>query len=109
MPSQRVVVQVIYPTSSTSKFSMDYYLNHHIPLVKSRWGHQGLQSWTVTAGVKDTGYDVQATMVWKDMEAFTNAKDVDEVRADIKNFTDVTPYRWVGLLVDQEELGDSAN
>ncbi|KAJ5191847.1 uncharacterized protein N7498_010832 [Penicillium cinerascens] len=107
MSSQQVLVQVIYPTSAAPNFNMEYYLNNHIPLVKKRWGPQGLQSCTVIAGAKDTGYHVQAMMIWKNLASFENVKGAEEVREDIKNFTDVAPYRWVGSVVYQDVLTES--
>ncbi|GFF99469.1 hypothetical protein IFM53868_10306 [Aspergillus udagawae] len=104
MSSQQVLVQVIYPTSAAPTFNMDYYLNNHIPLVKKRWGPQGLQSCIVTTGAKDAGYHVQAIMVWKDQASFENVTGLEEVREDVKNFTDVAPYRWVGHVAYQEVL-----
>ncbi|KAL2845881.1 hypothetical protein BJY01DRAFT_247488 [Aspergillus pseudoustus] len=107
MSSQQILVQVIYPTSAAATFNMEYYLNNHIPLVKKRWGPQGLQSCSVITGTKEAAYHVQATMIWKDMASFENVKGVEEVREDIKNFTNVAPYRWVGLVAYQEVLTES--
>jgi hypothetical protein len=86
---------------------MDYYLNNHIPLVKKRWAPQGLQSCTVITGAKDAGYHVQATMVWTSLASFENATSVEEVRDDVKNFTDVAPYRWVGSVIYQDAWTES--
>ena len=33
-----IKVSVLYPNSETTKFDMDYYLAHHIPLVQSLLG-----------------------------------------------------------------------
>ncbi|KAE8141392.1 hypothetical protein BDV38DRAFT_279292 [Aspergillus pseudotamarii] len=107
MSSEQIFVQVVYPTSAASTFNMEYYLNHHIPLVKKRWGPQGLQSCSVVTGDKDAGYHVQATMVWKNRASYGNMTGVEEVRGDVKNFTDVAPYRWVGSIVYQEVLTES--
>ncbi len=81
--------------------NMEYYFNTHLPLVEKLWGHQGLRSWAVTTGYKDTEYHVQATLVWESIEAFNNVETSEEVMEDIKNFTDVPPYRWVGTVVGQ--------
>lgn len=101
MSSQQVVLQVIYPLSAASSFNMEYYLNSHVPMVKKRWGPQGLQSCVVTTGAKDAGYHVQTTLIWENMASLENVKDADVVREDVKNFTDVPPYRWVGLVAYQ--------
>lgn len=44
---------------------------------------------------------MQATLVWENIEAFENMKKVEEVTGDLKNFTDVPPSRWVGIVVGQ--------
>lgn len=80
---------------------MEYYLNTHMPLVEKLWGPQGLRGWTVTTGDKDAEYHVQVTLVWENIEAFENVKKVEVVAGDVKNFTDVPPARWVGIVVGQ--------
>lgn len=107
MSSEQVFFQVVYPTAAASTFDMEYYLNNHIPLIKKRWGPQGLQSCSVVTGDKDAGYYVQATMVWKNRALYENRTDVEEVSGDVKNFTDVAPYRWVGSIIYQEVLTGS--
>ena len=94
---QAVVQQIFYPTSA--KFNLDYYLTNHWPLVEKLWGPQGLLNWTVTTGGKDTGYSVQATLVWESLEAFENLQKVDEVMGDIPNFSDNAPTQWIGKVV----------
>src|SRR5271167_635510 len=37
-----VIVSVLYPRHSESRFDHDYYLRTHVPLVESRWGGMGL-------------------------------------------------------------------
>ncbi|GKZ40188.1 hypothetical protein AbraIFM66950_003051 [Aspergillus brasiliensis] len=100
MSPKQVAVQVIYPASAASSFNKEYYLNTHIPLAKSRWGPEGLLSWAVFAGGEGTGYSVQAVLIWKSLEAY-NAQTEEEVVNDIKNFTNVLPYRWIGEIIDQ--------
>lgn len=100
MPSQ-AVVQFIYPKSAASTFNMDYYLDHHWPLVEKLWGPQGLLSWSVTTGDKDSDYHVQAVVFWESLEVVQNLTSVEEVMGDVKNFTNATPMRWVGSVVGQ--------
>ncbi|OQE16103.1 hypothetical protein PENSTE_c025G08537 [Penicillium steckii] len=94
MSSQQAVLQVIYPPSAAPSFNMDYYLNNHVSMVKKLWEPQGLEECIVTSGVKDAGYHVQTTLVWKDLESLENVKNADVARDDAKNFTNVPPYRW---------------
>ncbi|KAH7357148.1 hypothetical protein BKA65DRAFT_496269 [Rhexocercosporidium sp. MPI-PUGE-AT-0058] len=98
MPAQ-AVLQFIYPKTSASTFNMDYYLNRHWPLVEELWGPQGLLSWSVATGDKDTNYHVQAIVFWESLGVIENLTNVDEVMGDVKNFTDATPKKWVGAVV----------
>ncbi|KAF3400162.1 hypothetical protein F1880_008473 [Penicillium rolfsii] len=100
MSNEQIAVQVIYPASSASSFDMSYYLKTHIPLVKKQWGPEGLQSWSVYAGREGADYHAQAVLIWKSLEAYNN-RTAEEIAADIRNFTDVPPYRWVGKVIHQ--------
>jgi uncharacterized protein (TIGR02118 family) len=39
-----VILTVIYPKTSESHFDLDYYLQTHIPLVRSRLTRMGMES-----------------------------------------------------------------
>jgi hypothetical protein len=51
--------------------------------------------------MKNAGYHVQTTLVWENMASLENVKDADVVREDVKNFTDIPSYCWVGLVAYQ--------
>ncbi|RYP60304.1 hypothetical protein DL769_008177 [Monosporascus sp. CRB-8-3] len=97
MSSKQAIVNVIYPKEAESNFNMKYYLETHMPLVQKVWGPLGLKSWTVGTVNPDSGFHVQAFLVWDSLEAFENAPTKD-IFGDIKNFTNVTPVKWVGQL-----------
>lgn len=80
---------------------MNYYLTKHWPLVEQVWGPYGLISWTVTTATKDTEYAVQATMIFRSLEAWKGIgrKDLDEIMDDIPNFTESKPKQWIGTVV----------
>ncbi|RYP00275.1 hypothetical protein DL766_008729 [Monosporascus sp. MC13-8B] len=97
MSSTQAVVNVIYPKEAASNFNMEYYIKTHMPLVQKIWGPLGLKSWTVSTVNPESGFHVQAFLVWDSLEAFEKAP-IDEIFADVKNFTNVTPVKWVGQL-----------
>ncbi|GAM86933.1 hypothetical protein ANO11243_049540 [Dothideomycetidae sp. 11243] len=99
MSSPQAIVQVIYPSTPTSTFNLDYYLNSHIPMVEKLWSTEGLHSWTVTVGDKDGGYHVQAVLTWDSSEAYQQAGHKQEIMGDVKNFTNVKPTRMIGTVV----------
>lgn len=51
--------------------------------------------------LKESDYAVQASMIWKDLDAWNAAQNGDDnvkVMGDIPNFTNVTPVLLVGSL-----------
>jgi uncharacterized protein (TIGR02118 family) len=103
MGSKQAVVQIIYPLESASSFNKEYYLEKHMPFVVKQWGQHGLISWIATEGNKDAGYHMQVSMAWESLEAYKNLNqdDVDSVMADVKNYTSVAPYEWIGEVTGQ--------
>ncbi|EMR61779.1 hypothetical protein MGN70_004284 [Eutypa lata] len=97
MSSKQSVVNVIYPKEAKSDFNMDYYLKTHMPLVAKIWGPHGLKSWSVATLDEDSGFYVQAVLVFESLEAFQKAPTGD-IFGDIKNFTNTSPVKWVGNL-----------
>ncbi len=91
-----LVMSVMYPASS--RFDLDYYSQHHMKLVRERWGSMGLLESRLLRGT--TGPDGAAapfTLITllsfaslQDFEAALSAHGA-ELLADIKNFTDVQP------------------
>ncbi|RYP77431.1 hypothetical protein DL771_001226 [Monosporascus sp. 5C6A] len=97
MSSKQAILNVIYPKEAASNFDMEYYVNTHMPLVGKIWGPLGLKSWTVGTVNPESGFHVQAFLVWDSLEAYKKAP-TDEIFGDIKKFTNVSPVKWVGQL-----------
>ncbi|RYP43581.1 hypothetical protein DL770_011576 [Monosporascus sp. CRB-9-2] len=97
MSSKQAIVNVIYPKEAASNFDMEYYIKTHMPLVEKIWGPVGLKSWTVGTLDPESGFHVQAFLVWDSLEAFEKAP-TDEIFGDVKNFTNTSPVMWVGRL-----------
>ncbi|KAK8122819.1 ethyl tert-butyl ether degradation EthD [Apiospora sp. TS-2023a] len=91
------LVNVIYPAEAANDFNMDYYLGTHMPLVQKNWGPHGLKSWNVAVLDKDSGYHVQAVLVFETAEGFKAAVGGDTtIMPDVSNFTSTKPKIWVG-------------
>ena len=88
-----VLVSVMYPAGG--RFDMDYYLGHHMPLVRERWSSFGLHEAKVVKGVStpDGGgapFQVMALLTWDSADAFAKAAAAHgpEIFGDIPKFTD---------------------
>ncbi|MBV8398638.1 MAG: EthD family reductase [Acetobacteraceae bacterium] len=90
------VISVIYPQSS--RFDLTYYVEKHIPLVRSRWNSLGLKNISVLKGTGGVGggaatYPIMALLNFDRLEDFHAAvqQHGKEVMGDIPNFTDAQP------------------
>jgi uncharacterized protein (TIGR02118 family) len=87
-----ILVSVMYPAGQS--FDMDYYLGHHMPLVRERWSSLGLHDARVVKGVgtPDGGpapFQVMALLTFDSVDAFKKAAAThgEEIFADIPKFT----------------------
>ena len=92
------VVAVMYPGAGTSKFDLDYYMAHHIPLVRRLWSSMGLSDIQVLRGTDGPDgtpptYTAVALLTFSSMDAFGAAAEAHgkEIFADIPHFTDAKP------------------
>lgn len=101
------VSTVLYPQEVSKTFKMDYYLSTHMPMVLSKLGQYGLESWTIVQiGPGPDGteppYSVQATLNWKDHESAVTAFTSQEMKVildDVPNFSDKGPLFLGGPVV----------
>lgn len=91
-----ILVSVMYPGGAGTRFDMDYYLGHHMPLVRERWSPMGLHEAKVVraVGTPEGGpapFQVMALLTFESTEAFGKAAAAHgpEIFADIPHFTDV--------------------
>lgn len=97
----------MFPKTPGSRFDMDYFLNKHLPLVKTLFKHTGLISIDVEIGVAlapphpALGYTVITALTFNTLEALeqATASNSARLRADIPNFTNVQPLIQVNQLV----------
>lgn len=93
-----VLITVMYPAVSGSRFDMDYYLKKHMPLVSERWSPKGLHDYVVLKGAEtpdggEAPYQVLAHLRFESGDAFKAAAAAhgEEIFGDIPNFTDTQP------------------
>lgn len=94
-----IKMSVYYPADGGSKFDHDYYRTRHMPLIKERLGAACLR-YEIDTGLagREPGSApkfVAACHVYSPsmkifMEAF--APHSPEFRADVANYTDITPF-----------------
>ena len=91
-------VSVHYPRREGARFDMEYYRAKHIPLLQERYGPtlKGLTVLEAVAGGlggERSPNVASAHLVFESVEAFTAAlgPHVEEIMADVANYTDITP------------------
>ena len=93
-----VVISVLYPKTSESHFDHDYYLQKHIPMVRSRWQAMGLKSDVLMRGTstldgQPPSYELIGFLTFHSVEQVQAALAAfgQEIIGDIPNFTNVSP------------------
>lgn len=102
-----ILVSVMYPGGSGTRFDMEYYLGHHMPLVRERWTPMGLHEAKVVKGVgtpdgQAAPFQVMALLTWDSADAFQFAAERHgaEIFGDIPKFTDVQPVVQINALAE---------
>ena len=90
-------VAIMYPGTEDSTFDMDYYLQHHMPLLASLLG-ENLERYEVDEGIGGAmpgdppRYIAIGYLYFADRDALRAlGKSGPELMADLPNFTDVQP------------------
>ncbi|MFE1598588.1 EthD family reductase [Methylobacterium sp. ID0610] len=94
-----ILVSVMYPGGAEpAAFDLDYYLKHHMPLVRERWSPLGLEkAEVVKAAATPDGspppFQIIALLTFRSLEDFQKAAATHgpEIFADIPNFTQAKP------------------
>ena len=101
-----IKVSVMYPNSPDARFDHDYYRDKHLPLIKSRMG-AGLKYYTIDRGLAGgapgapAAYVAMCHLHCDSLEAYQSsfAPHAQEIRGDIRNFTDRTPIVQISDVV----------
>jgi uncharacterized protein (TIGR02118 family) len=93
-----VVIPVLYPKTAESHFDHDYYLQKHVPLVRSRWQAMGLIRDVLIRGTStldggQPGFELIGFLTFHSAEQVQAALAAfgQEIIGDIPNFTNVSP------------------
>lgn len=89
---------VMYPYSPGARFDHDYYRDHHMPLLKARLGDACLY-YTVDKGLagrtpdSPPAYVAMCHVFCESVERFQSAfaPHAQEIRDDVRNYTDLQP------------------
>jgi len=92
-------LSVSYPNQPGARFDLDYYLNHHMPMVAAKLAAHGMTGWTVDKGVggfvpgSPAEYLIQARLDIETMEGLQAgmASEGASIMADVPNYTDIRP------------------
>lgn len=102
-----VVLSVLYPNTSGSRFDESYYLATHIPLLRARWDGMGLTEvrmlrGTATPAGSPVPYRFTTLLTFSSGEALQGALSTHgaEILGDVPRFTDVQPLIQVNDPVD---------
>ncbi len=100
-------VSVLYPDGSGKRFDMDYYANHHIPLLVRLLQPQGLIKVEIDRGLGTTQPGAPAPFVavthlyFPSVDAFQQAlaPHAAEILGDVPNYTDIEPVVQISDIV----------
>lgn len=101
-----IKVSVMYPNDPKARFDHGYYRDKHMPMVKSRMG-DSCKSYTIDKGLGGGLPGTPATYVGM-CHIFCDSVDAfqagfgphaEEIMADIKNYTDLTPVIQISEVV----------
>lgn len=107
MKKGMIKLSVLYANGETKTFNMDYYLAHHIPLVRGLLGDH-CKGVAVEIGLAGLGEpDTPAPYIvcghlyfdsMSDLENSVNA-NLEQMVGDIPNFTNIQPVVQIGEVV----------
>lgn len=94
-----VTVSVIYPKGEGATFDFGYYEDHHLPLLRERWGEAGMSSVEGLRGVAGPGGGAPAYIaiallrfgLAQQIEAAMTGPHAAEIMGDVAKFTNVQP------------------
>ena len=93
-----IKVSVLYPYTANARFDMDYYLNHHVPMVREKLG-SACQGAIIEQGVSGGApgspppYLVIGHLMFDSVASFQSAfgPHASAIMADIPNYTPIQP------------------
>ena len=100
-------VVIMYPKTNDSHFDMNYYLTHHIPMIRDIWRHTSLGKIEIDQGIANAApgqpvlYESISYFYFEKIEDFQNGfmQRGGEIMGDIHNYTDVLPQIQIDQVV----------
>ena len=104
-----IKVSIMYPNTPGVQFDHDYYRDKHLPLIQSRLGAD-LKYYTIDKGLtgETTPYVAMCHLICDSLEAYRSARapHAEEIRGDIRNFTNQTPVTQISeVVVENSAIG----
>jgi len=101
-----IKVTILYPGGEGKKFDMDYYTNKHFPLLKTLFG-DALKATAIDKGIAGGAPGAPVSFVaigylyFDTLADFQNGMKTNgtKIRADIPNYTDITPVIQISEVV----------
>ena len=101
-----IKVLAYYKNTEGKKFDVDYYINHHLPLVKEICG-DSLKKISVDKGLfgnepnSKPVYIIVTHLHFENIEAFQNSMvpNSNKIFADASNFTDIEPVMQISEIL----------
>lgn len=99
-------VSVMYPNQAGARFDIDYYRTRHMQLVRTHMQPHGLVRTEVLKGLSGTAgqpapFICIGNLYFETAEGYEKgiAASAGALRADIPNFTDVSPVRQISEIL----------
>ena len=101
-------ISVMYPVEAGNKFDTDYYLQKHMPMVRSRLSAKGMVKAEIDKGLagatpgSPAPFAVIAHLYFKSVNEFQAAfgAHAGEIMGDIPNYTDVQPQIQISEILE---------
>jgi uncharacterized protein (TIGR02118 family) len=101
---------VMYPVTPGARFDMEYYVDKHVPLLRSVAGdacrgYQISRGVSTAAAVPAPTYCVMLDVLFDSVEAFEKAIPPHgaTLKADLPNFTDIAPVRQINEVIAESQ------
>lgn len=101
-----IKLTVMYPTTAGAHFDHEYYRDKHLPLLAARLG-DACKGYTISKGVSGGApgtpppFVAMCDVLFESLATFETAfaPHAREIRADIPNYTDISPVRQISEVV----------
>lgn len=100
---------VMYPNIENGTFDHDYYRDVHLPLIEKRMGDYCL-AWSIEKIITSPGespapYVAGCHIFCASLEDLEKgmAEHADELVADVANFSNITPVKWLSEVVESTD------